>query len=213
MAVVRKNLMQSTKCTECGANGQDFLKLCSAVFRRKSMRPHAAISSSQYSWCNPPRTFSHSNPAIVWQLMAMDPGARTRPAVGIRCLVPSSHGVVPDCSGEPTPAFACAQPSPHGSTLANYQKSPHWRISERSGWHIYGTLEEISELLRSTTDAHFDLCSAGITPHSSSKDPKDYSSRQTFSFCTQLSLVLYNQKPVPSASTEAGKRVVTRQRT
>jgi hypothetical protein len=36
---------------------------------------------------------------------------------------------------------------------------------------------------------------------------QDYSSGQTFSFCTQLSLVLSNQKTVPSASTEAGKRV------
>ena len=26
------------------------------VLRKKSMRPHAAISSSQYSWCSPPRT-------------------------------------------------------------------------------------------------------------------------------------------------------------
>jgi hypothetical protein len=26
------------------------------VIRRKSIRPHAAISSSRYSWCSPPRT-------------------------------------------------------------------------------------------------------------------------------------------------------------
>jgi hypothetical protein len=31
-------------------------KAVPAVLRRKSMRPHAAISSSQYSWCSPPRT-------------------------------------------------------------------------------------------------------------------------------------------------------------
>jgi hypothetical protein len=36
---------------------------------------------------------------------------------------------------------------------------------------------------------------------------QDYSSGRTFSFCTQLSLVFSNQKTVPSASTEAGKRV------
>jgi hypothetical protein len=29
--VVRKNLVQSAKCTGFGANGQDFLKLCSAA--------------------------------------------------------------------------------------------------------------------------------------------------------------------------------------
>jgi len=30
-AVVRKNLVQSAKCTGFGASGQDFLKLCSAA--------------------------------------------------------------------------------------------------------------------------------------------------------------------------------------
>jgi hypothetical protein len=27
-----------------------------AVLRKNIIRPHAAISSSQYSWCSPPRT-------------------------------------------------------------------------------------------------------------------------------------------------------------
>lgn len=39
------------------------------------------------------------------------------------------------------------------------------------------------------------------------KDPKDCSSTQTFSFCTQLSSVLYNQWLVPAAIIEAVKRV------
>jgi hypothetical protein len=72
-------------------------------------------------------------------------------------------------------------------------------------WHARGRFQNSCVPRRAPI---LTLCSAGITPHSSSKkDPKDYSSRQTFSFCAQLSLVLYNQKPVPSASTEAGKRV------
>jgi hypothetical protein len=66
-----------------------------AVLRRKSIRPHAAVSSSQYSWCSPPRT----------------PRALIRQLAGNSCrwLLGRGRGLLPE-AGTPGPKLACGRP-------------------------------------------------------------------------------------------------------
>src|SRR5205807_5621702 len=46
----------------------------------------------------------------------------------------------PVTSGDPTfESITCPQPSPHGSALPKYRKSPNWRTSARGVWHVYAT--------------------------------------------------------------------------
>jgi hypothetical protein len=52
----RRGLGSTTKDFPTSIGDALELMLPPTVLRRKSMRPHAAISSSQYSWCSPPRT-------------------------------------------------------------------------------------------------------------------------------------------------------------
>ena len=78
--------------------------LFTVVLRKRIIRLQAAISSSQYSWCSPPRI----SLARIRQAAGNSMPLSFRSPVLVshedrECLVPSWSVVFPDCSGNPLP--------------------------------------------------------------------------------------------------------------